>query len=395
MANASHGAAPSALGYQHQTWWALLELLRTGASRPDATITLELYDDVAWEEGGSPSELLQLKHHQTQQRSLTDHSPDLWATLRGWMDTANPTDPNGPMLVLVTTQTASEGSAVAALRSGTRDDAHALNGLLAVAIDAQSGVTGKARDQFLALGPAGQRTLLSRVRLVDGADHIEDIAAGVRSQLWWALPTGHEELFLALVWRWWDAQALAMLRGELSGVEVGAAGAAITEIRDRFTRDDLPTFIELADVDPRAVAADHATALFVKQMQWVAFPPRNLEGAIVDFYRASTQTIRCLDEGLMSLGEVDRVQNELEDEWARAFEWMAMAVRPDAEEDAKRDAGRRLLRDLADCTNVTVRPRYNESYFIRGQRHVLADEGRIGWHLDYEGRIADLRADQP
>ncbi|MFE2729247.1 hypothetical protein [Kitasatospora sp. NPDC059327] len=93
MANAAHGAAPSALGYQHQTWWALLELLRTGDRRPDAVITLELHDDIAWEGNGSPTELLQLKHHQKQQRTLTDYSPDLWSTLKVWMDNAaQPTD---------------------------------------------------------------------------------------------------------------------------------------------------------------------------------------------------------------------------------------------------------------------------------------------------------------
>lgn len=60
MASASHGAAPSAVGYQHQTWWALVELLQSGAGRPDAAITLELHDDVAWEQGGTPTQQLQV-----------------------------------------------------------------------------------------------------------------------------------------------------------------------------------------------------------------------------------------------------------------------------------------------------------------------------------------------
>jgi len=101
VANTSHGAAPSAMGYQHQTWWALLELLRSGAQRPDATISLELFDDVAWDQHGAPTELLQLKHHRIGQRALTDASADVWATLKVWMDTAVPADPAGPTLVLV------------------------------------------------------------------------------------------------------------------------------------------------------------------------------------------------------------------------------------------------------------------------------------------------------
>jgi hypothetical protein len=65
------------VGYQYQTWWALAELLRSGSGRPDAAITLELHDDIAWEQVGSPTELLQVKHHQNTQRALTDASTDV------------------------------------------------------------------------------------------------------------------------------------------------------------------------------------------------------------------------------------------------------------------------------------------------------------------------------
>ncbi|MFE2729245.1 ABC-three component system protein [Kitasatospora sp. NPDC059327] len=102
-----------------------------------------------------------------------------------------------------------------------------------------------------------------------------------------------------------------------------------------------------------------------------------------------------MDEGLLTPGEVDRVQDELVDEWDRDFEWMAMEVSADAGEEVKQHAGRKLLRDLQEKTGICVRPHYNEAYFTRGQRHILADEGRIGWHVDYEQRITDLRGEQP
>jgi hypothetical protein len=102
MAQASHNAAPNAVGYQHQTWWALVELLRSGPSRPDSALSLELYDDVAWDQAGSPTELLQIKHHEGSHRALTDRATDVWKTLKVWMDTASPGDADGPALVLVT-----------------------------------------------------------------------------------------------------------------------------------------------------------------------------------------------------------------------------------------------------------------------------------------------------
>jgi hypothetical protein len=199
MASASHGAAPSAVGYQHQTWWALVELLRSGASRPDAAITLELHDDVAWERDGTPTQLLQVKHHQSTSRQLTDASTDLWRTLKVWVDTALPGDASGPELLLVTTQTAGTGTAVAALRPETLDERAAMTGLEEVARTSTSEQTKVAREQFLELSASERRTFVSRIRVVDGSDHIEDVPALVRAQLQWTLPAGHEELFLAMV----------------------------------------------------------------------------------------------------------------------------------------------------------------------------------------------------
>ncbi|MEU9206575.1 ABC-three component system protein [Streptomyces sp. NPDC048415] len=375
------------MGYQHQTWWALLELLRSGAQRPDATISLELFDDVAWDQHGAPTELLQLKHHRIGQRALTDASADVWATLKVWMDTAVPADPAGPTLALVSTQISREGSAVAALRDESRDDDYAIEGLERVALEAASGRTGQSRNQFLALGTIDRRTFISRIRVVDGAERIEDVAGLVRQHLTWALPTGHEDQFLALVWHWWDEQALAMLRGHQRGVDVGAAKAALASIRDRFTQVDLPTYVELADVDTDAVSAAHADFLFVQQMQWVAYPPRNLQRAVIDFYRASTQTVRWLDEDLIGAGELRRLQAELLDEWDGAFEWISAEISPDADEAIKQEAGRSLLRQLTQQTALSVRSRYNDAFFTRGQRHVLADSGHIGWHPDFVKRI--------
>ncbi|MFB7091291.1 ABC-three component system protein [Streptomyces sp. NPDC056296] len=47
-------------------------------------------------------------------------------------------------------------------------------------------------------------------------------------------------------------------------------------------------------------------------------------------------------------------------------------------------------RQLLGQTSLAVRSRYNDPFFTRGQRHMLADTGKIGWHADFETRIAEL-----
>ncbi|MCK9904632.1 hypothetical protein MXD63_31895 [Frankia sp. Cpl3] len=367
-----------------------MELLRSGAGRPDAAITLELHDDVAWEQEGTPTQLLQVKHHQNTHRVLTDASTDMWRTLKVWMDTARPGDTDGPELVLVTTQVAGAGMAVAALRPDTRDDQAALRALEAVASTSTSAETKTAREQFLGLSASERNTFISRIRVLDGSVRIEEVPAAVRGCLQWALPIGHEDLFLALVWRWWDDQALAMLQGRLRSLDVGAAQSAISDIRDQFHAERLPTLVELADVDVDVVTAEHRTHIFVQQMQWVCFPPVNLQKAIVDYYRAYTQAVRWVDEDLIGLAELAKFEAELKDEWEREFEWMVETLDGDADDTVKEKAGRTMLRQLLTQTGIAIRARYSEPFFSRGQRHMLADSGRIGWHPDFESRIQHL-----
>jgi hypothetical protein len=390
MSSASHGAAPNAVGYQHQTWWGLVELLRSAAQRPDAGITLELHDDVAWERSGSPTELLQVKHHQGDARPLTDTSTDVWRTLKVWMDEAAPGDASGPDLFLVTTQMSTGNSAMSMLRRGEEDPRTAQATLEAVARDSKAKATEVARQQFLELDESVRTTFISRIHVVDGSPHAEDVAEVVKQLLHWALPSGHKDLFLGLVWRWWDERALALLQGRERRVDATAAHAAINDIRDRFASENLPTLIELDEVEEEILSSEHAQHVFVQQMAWVRFPPVNLQKAIVDYYRAYTQTARWLSEDLIGIAELDRFERELIDEWQREFEWMLDDLDDEPDERAKQRAGKALLRDLLARTSVTVRARYNDPFFARGQRHILADRTEVGWHPDFRSRVEQL-----
>ena len=90
MTAGQHDASASAVGYLYQVNWALVELLERAPDRPDQAISLETYDDVAWEESGSAVDLLQTKHHVGVSTGLGDMATDMWKTLLVWMNTAQP-----------------------------------------------------------------------------------------------------------------------------------------------------------------------------------------------------------------------------------------------------------------------------------------------------------------
>ena len=74
-------AGPSALGYLYQARYAMFLLL---LAEEEAALSIERFDDVAFEQSGTPYELLQLKHHLGTNAALTDASSDLWKTIRIW-----------------------------------------------------------------------------------------------------------------------------------------------------------------------------------------------------------------------------------------------------------------------------------------------------------------------
>ncbi|MFI5524274.1 ABC-three component system protein [Streptomyces platensis] len=392
MGEPVHSAAASALGYQHQTWWALLELLRADHARPDAAICLELHDDIAWEQAGSATELLQIKHHQKGVRQLTDASPDVWLTLKTWMETAVPCDVEGPALVLVSTQQASPGSAMAALRPQARNEQVALSGLERAALHQASGRIQEAREQFLALGPADRAAFVARITVMDASPHIEDVPALVRAELRWSLPPGHEDLFLAMVWQWWDERALELLQRRRRAVDVGMARAAIADLRDQFTRNRLPTVAAREETDDDTLTEAYADSPFVHQMRWVAYPPVNLRRSVIDYHRAQTQAIRWIAEDLIAADELTALSRDLVDEWETEFEWMQIELAATADEATSQRAGARLLKDLSQRNGPCLQDRYHEPFFIRGQRHELADTGRVGWHPAFPDRMRTLQA---
>jgi hypothetical protein len=247
----SHTAAPAALGYIYQCRWPLLALLHDSADRPDCRITLELHDDVAWDRDGTPTDLLQVKHHINGERGLGDKDVDWWRTIQAWMDAHDPGDAAGPKLAMVTTQIAPEGSAAAALRPPARDVVVALDRLEAAARESHAGATRAARERFLALTPAVRGIFVARMHVLDAAPEFADLDAEIRQELRHALPrSAHQDTFMDLLWAWWHTKVIDMLQGKRRGVSYLEVSAYLDDLKGQFSSPDmLPTTVPEEEFD--------------------------------------------------------------------------------------------------------------------------------------------------
>ena len=387
---ANHSANSTALGYLYQTDWALLELLSSRRSKSDAAISLELLDDVAWEDGAQPQELLQVKHHQNRAGSLGDMSVDLWKTLMVWMDDSRWLDASGPTLALVSTSSAPAGGIASLLGTAGRDIDNAIVKLDAAAANSTTMATDSSRAKWLSLTPAQKLGLIARVRIADNGPLLQAVDDAVARELFHVIPTEHADMFLGLVWRWWRRVSIDMLRRTRRSVSVIEANQQISSIRDMFTSENLPTLVQLADVDEDDLIGVHDDYQFVEQLRWVKVTTVNLRKSIVDYYRAVTQTTQWIDNSLIGLLELEQFEDNLRDEWSRCFDDMIDDLPDDADESARQEAGKSLFRKLRDSTAVSVRAKYNDPFFARGKRHELVNGGGIGWHPDFVQRLEML-----
>ena len=376
-------AADAALGYLYQVRVALLWTLRKLKENTDFVVSLETLDDVTFESIGRPEELLQTKHHQNRQAALTDGSPDLWKSLRVWFEgVASHTISPGAVLHLLTTATASPGSAAAHLRQNERNVDAALTTLEATAQSSRSQENAAAYEAFLQTPAKSRRVILNSVVVIDAASAIGNLEAQLQTEIFWAVERKHQDAFLDYLEGWWFRRAITQLLQIHSGDRILAVEleAQMSDLREQFKQDALPISDDLLNIAlDDAALAGHEDSVFVRQMEMVKANSRRIAAAVRDYYRAFEQRSRWLRDDLLLVGDLANYERRLREEWELVFEAMKDKLGTPAVEAAKEEAARSVL-EWAERTSIPIRPAVTEPFVTRGSMHILADELRIGWH---------------
>lgn len=200
------------LGYLYQCREAMLLAIDATKARPSLSVSIERFDDVAFEENGTASEQLQLKHH-VDPSNLTDMSVDLWKTIRIWSEQiiADPQLPFERIFSIITTAQASAGSAAELLR-GTRPTPSAETEALALLRTAASTSTNKeseaGRNAFLALSEQNQKNLLAAIRVHDNSPNIANSRSEIEERLFFSAPEGKVSDLVDHLEGWWFAQVV-------------------------------------------------------------------------------------------------------------------------------------------------------------------------------------------
>jgi hypothetical protein len=379
-----HGAAASAVGYLFQCRYALLMGLRAVLDTPQLLISIEKFDDVAFEANGEPTELIQTKHHIGKSGDLSDMSVDLWKTIAVWLDKLAQ-DIEAPFrmrLVLLTTAYAPDNSAAALLRMRDRDEA-AADKLLIAATKASK--NHKITDTCRAYAETAEYVRLSLLRaimILDGSPNIIDVHEEIARELHHAAPREQLNKLVERLEGWWFGAVIRALSGAAPPeIPVLAIEQRVDELREEFKRDALPVDFR-ASVPPESIVADMDNRPFVQQLRRIEIGPKRIEYAIRDYYRASEQRSRWAREELLIDGELEHYERELTEAWEPRHASIVEEAESGTAEQ-KVALGQSLFKWAEQDANFPLRT-VRERFLTHGSYHILANRHVVGWHPDFK-----------
>lgn len=390
-------AEAAALGYFYQSRYALLLLMENYNNYSE--LSIERFDDVAFEDEGSPKELIQLKHHKNANSSLSNASVDVWKTLRVWCTQVLEGDLpiEGVLRTIITTENANEGSAMSKLRPDFRDEKKALKILNNVSETSTNSTNEKSYEVFKKISETQKFNLLKSTRVIDGSSNINDTKEDILQKLIYST----REKFLEPVYErlegWWFDKIIELLSYDSKKVITHKElRLKINDIQEQFRQDNLPIdFIKSLNIDENEL--DEEDKIFIEQLKLILVGETRIRMAISDYYKAYKQRSKWVREDLLVDNELENYERRLINEWERRFAIMEENIENNEEELSEQtiaNKGRALYNWVDKEAEINIRPKCREPYVIRGSYHMLSNNLKVGWHINFLDKLKDLLSEE-
>lgn len=385
---ATHNVSGQMLGYLYQVRYALNLLLES--NDPSYQISLEKFDDIAFDRDGTPVQLIQAKHHTTP-ASLSDASTDLWRTLNVWFDAI--TDDYRLLdhtdFVIITTAAAPENSAAELIQQ--KKYQKAFEKLKDVTEDSSNQTNLRYYNKFKSIDDSILLQLVKRIRIISSANDIIDVEQDIQKQIRYSCKLEHVPLATERIEGWWFQECIKALSSTNPVITTNRQlHAKVYEITRQYGDDNLP--IEFWDLDEVEEAElDPKDRVFLEQLRLLQYQRRTLCLALQDFYKASMQRSSWLRQGLVYANELDTYEHRLKDAWEHAFAEMEEDLKDygNPTEQEKIKAGKSLYNRVM-AQDIRIRQGVNAPYVMQGTYHHLANSLTIGWHLDFFEKLKHL-----
>lgn len=388
----NHQASEQMLGYLYQVRYALYLLLRN--REPECQMSIEKFDDVAFSNDDTPIQLIQLKHHVQHQGSLTDASTDLWRTLKVWMDTVSksPDILNETSFLIITTAAAPADSAASLLKDDkNRDPDTAYKKLKSVCTASMNKAHEGYYASFLTSDENVVKRLISQIYIIDCADNIVDIEKDILQQIRYCCVPEHEKMIYERLEGWWFKKAIeALCSNTPVFVDQNQVRAFIVDVGHEYAFDNLPIDEQLGNL--QGITFSDSEKVLGEQLELIGLGENRRQIALRDYYRAFRQRASWIRNNLLYITELEKYEQKLIDEWEHDFAEMEdnLSEENNVTENEKVREGKKLFSNTQH-KNIPIRQKCQEPFIMRGSYHMLANQLKVGWHIDFSERLKQLR----
>ena len=388
----NHQASEQMLGYLYQVRYALALLLENDNS--DCQISIEKFDDVAFSKDDIPIQLIQLKHHIQHQGNLADASTDMWRTIKVWLDAISETPDilDGTNFLIITTATAPIDSAAFLLKKDSnRNPDTAYQKLKTVCFSSVNQAHQRYYDAFREAGEDTVKQLIRQIYIIDCASNIIDVEKDILKHIRYSCIPKHQKMIYERLEGWWFKKAIDALCCDTPVfVNQNQVRSFIVSVSQEYADDNLP--IDILDIDDLQGSNFSANEkIFHEQLKLICLGNHRMQLALRDYYRAFRQRASWVRNDLLYVNELGQYEQRLIDEWEHAFAAMeeTLSETNNATEEEKAKEGRQLFSDI-EKRDIRIRPKCQEAFIMRGSYHILANQLKIGWHVDFFDRLKQL-----
>lgn len=388
----NHQASEQMLGYLYQVRYALALLLENDNS--DCQISIEKFDDVAFSKDDIPIQLIQLKHHIQHQGNLADASTDMWRTIKVWIDAISETPDilDGTNFLIITTATAPIDSAAFLLKKDSnRNPDTAYQKLKTVCFSSVNQAHQRYYDAFREAGEDTVKQLIRQIYIIDCASNIIDVEKDILKHIRYSCIPKHQKMIYERLEGWWFKKAIDALCCDTPVfVNQNQVRSFIVSVSQEYADDNLP--IDILDIDDLQESNFSANEkIFHEQLKLICLGNHRMQLALRDYYRAFRQRASWVRNDLLYVNELGQYEQRLIDEWEHAFAAMEETLSEinNATEEEKAKEGRQLFSDI-EKRDIRIRPKCQEAFIMRGSYHILANQLKIGWHVDFFDRLKQL-----
>ena len=159
-------------------------------------------------------------------------------------------------------------------------------------------------------------------------------------------------------------------------------------MREQFKEDNLPIDDDL--MSQSVGASGYKDHIFVKQLELINVGNSRLLHAIRCYFRATEQRSRWVREELLLIGDLERYEKKLIEEWELIFEQQKDELEKDATEDEKLKIGRMIYNWVETNLHPPIRRNVIEPTIARGSYQILSNLQKVGWHIEFQNRLRML-----